>query len=833
MTENKNAAPVYRTGSGTERTGRLSSETTLPQNLPFGKNKPADPGGESTTLRQLKDMPIWICWRRKPGRNGHITKVPVSPRGGATGTDDSHRSTWTNHSAAAAAAKKNRWDGVGFVIPEGFAFLDLDGLPPEDPLTRDLMALLPSYAERSVSGTGTHIYMRCDLSRLPTVTDEKGRRRLSDRYYMKNPRIPIELYIGGLTNRYAVFTGNTSADLPPDDCTDGLLTVLDSYMLREDEPANQKPSERTASMSPVPAASYSAGESSDTEELALEALDIVQALRRQGNAEKFSRLYDQGDLSDYLSRSEADLALCSIIAFRTGNRPDLIDAVFRGSALYRDKWEREDYRRETIRRAVEFQRGIFHPDTDQLPSFLVFQGKKPGLSAPLLAAYIREHVPYVLVRDNNRQTGMIYVYEDGVYRLKSRDSMLGIIKEPVERYNPIYANMSKINEVYQHLLTDREAVSLDALNADETCINFRNGLLSVTGDKLELKPHSPAVLSTIQIPCDWTGKETPTPVFDGFLRTLSNEDPAVAELLLQFSGVSISNVKGYRMKKSLFHVGPGDTGKSQLKSLVEHLLGPENYMAIDLNQLEARFGTGTIFGKRMAGSSDISYLKVNEMNILKNLTGGDSVLAEYKNQQAFLFTYNGVLWFCMNHLPKFGGDDGKWVYERIIIVESRNVIPKELQDKQLLDKMLREREGIIFQMVKALQTVIRNGYRYTEPESVIAARNAYIAENSSHVGFFEECMCPRKDHDYSDGCTVTAIYDAYRNWCRAKRNGYCKTQDEFRNSLADHVGAAYSQLTVHREDANYFRDYTLKPEAIDEYLGIFGPQWKPASGQKR
>ena len=41
------------------------------------------------------------------------------------------------------------------------------------------------------------------------------------------------------------------------------------------------------------------------------------------------------------------------------------------------------------------------------------------------------------------------------------------------------------------------------------------------------------------------------------------------------------------------------------------------------------------------------------------------------------------------------------------------VIPKERQDKTLLDKLYTERRGIVFKAVKALQTVIRNGYRFT------------------------------------------------------------------------------------------------------------------------
>ena len=67
------------------------------------------------------------------------------------------------------------------------------------------------------------------------------------------------------------------------------------------------------------------------------------------------------------------------------------------------------------------------------------------------------------------------------------------------------------------------------------------------------------------------------------------------------------------MKKALFMYGPGDTGKSILKSLVEHLLGKGNFIGIDLAEIEARFGTGGIYGKRLVGSSDMSFMTVAEL----------------------------------------------------------------------------------------------------------------------------------------------------------------------------------------------------------------------------
>ena len=141
-------------------------------------------------------------------------------------------------------------------------------------------------------------------------------------------------------------------------------------------------------------------------------------------------------------------------------------------------------------------------------------------------------------------------------------------------------------------------------------MNFQNGLLHLS--TMTLSPHDPKVLSTIQLPCNWK-PNTPAPVFDEYLKTLTDGDPGITQLLMEFIGACLSNVKGHRMKKALFMVGDGNTGKSQVRSLVEKLLGKGNYANIDLRTIEARFGTGVIYGTRLAGTADMSFLTIDEL----------------------------------------------------------------------------------------------------------------------------------------------------------------------------------------------------------------------------
>lgn len=513
-----------------------------------------------------------------------------------------------------------------------------------------------------------------------------------------------------------------------------------------------------------------------------------------------------------------------MIAFRTGPDPAAIDDIFRGSALYREKWERDDYRDATIDVGIEACHGVFHKSKMDHPYFILFDDNgKPFVSAPLLAKYIRENQRYILVRDNGKQGTLIYVYKNGCYRLYAPDMMKGVIKSYIAAYDETLVRMSIVNEVFGHLTTDLNYVSQDELNADESLINFTNGLLRVTATELTLLPHSSEVLSTIQIPCRWTGHPEPTPIFDQYITDFTSGDKAIEQLLLEFMGVGLSNVKGWRMKKSLFMVGDGDTGKSQLKSLTELLLGKGNFIGIDLKEIEARFGTGAIYGTRLAGSSDMSFLSVDELKTFKKITGGDSLFAEFKGQQGFEYTYNGLLWFCMNRLPKFGGDDGQWVYDRVMVVECKNVIPKDKQDKTLLDKMYAEREGIVYKAVKALQTVIANSYRFSEPDSVSKARNTYMCENNTVIGFYHECMAERpQPGTVKDACTTGKVYDVYKAWCYDNNNGYAKTAKEFRDTLAGMLGSTFKDMTIHTDKGTCYRDLTLTIDAKQQYQREYG-----------
>lgn len=760
-------------------------------------------------MKVLKNQKIWVCWRYV-SVDGRKTKKPFSVTGIPTGTSIDHSGEWALYEEAAAAVKNPAYgfDGIGFVMPEGYFLLDVDHIDESNPLLRALLVLFHTYVEISPSGHGYHIYGRTDLSRIPKVWDEEKQSwKLDDRYYTKNSKSGLEIYIGGLTNRFATFTGNVLEEplLESTDavieCTDAVLTFFDTYM---------KKSEESASFAKL-----------DTERFIKFSEDqipeIVDSLYNQRNGEKFKALYHDGNTSSYGSASEADAALCAMIAFRTGPDPEMIDAIFRESALYRGKWERVDYASSTINAGIKACRGTFHLSTKVMPPFVISTTKGDHVSPTLLAEYVRQKLPYVFVREAERSSYSKYVYHDGAYRIYSDDMFKGAIKAFVMDYNPMLLKMSIIDEAFRQLTTDLNHIPQTALNADEDMINFQNGLLDIRS--MTLRPHSPSVLSTIQIPCDWKDVPSPTPVFDTYLHTLTDGDNDTQTLLLEFMGACLSNVPGHRMKKSLFLYGPGDTGKSQLKRLAEKLLGIGNYVGIDLRQMEARFGTSSIYCKRLAGSSDMSFMTVDELKTFKMATGGDALFAEFKGRDSFEFVYTGLLWFCANELPKFGGDDGQWVYDRILPVHCPNVIPKSDWDSKLLDKMYAERVGIVYKAVKAFRAVVDRGYLFTEPEAMLNNRKEYRVENNSALEFWGNCMKPRTGLPRNnDPYTVTKIYQGYCRWYEQwYGKAYRKSKKEFFTTIADALGTSYDKMVMKNAKGTILRDYGPNADVWKEY----------------
>lgn len=259
---------------------------------------------------EMKSLPNWVLWR-KEYRNNKETKVPYSVNG--VRASSTNPGTWGNFPDVLQGLT-NQYNGIGFMLTleTGIIFIDIDHCLLNGHYDERAIDILnafeaDTYCEISQSGEGLHIFAYGTIPR-----------------NFKNSQNGVEMYA---EKRYCAMTGNRCfSDAPY--ITYNQLAI--DYVFQKYKTTDVK---QTA---PV------------TEHiLSLSDMDIVTKAQQDA---KFSMLWD-GNWSLYNSQSEADLALCAKLAFWTDGDKKRIDTLFRSSGLYRNKWNRPDYRERTINQA--------------------------------------------------------------------------------------------------------------------------------------------------------------------------------------------------------------------------------------------------------------------------------------------------------------------------------------------------------------------------------------------------------------------------------------------------------------------------------------------------
>ena len=319
-----------------------------------------------TIPETLHERDQWVCWREEE-RDGKPTKIPVTP--GAGGFASSTESeTWASFEAALEYTETEHADGVGFVFTDDDPIVGVDLDDCRDPETGDvddaaldIIKRLDSYTEVSPSGTGYHVLIRGELP--------EGRNR----------RGSVELYD---TARFFTVTGDHVERTPTRVARrqDALVAIHREYVQDTDRDTAAESEQQSGADDESPTTG-----AADVD-VDLEDEDLLEKARNASNGEKFKRLWN-GNAAGYDSQSEADMALCCLLAFWTGGDQTQMEHLFRQSGLLREKWDEvhyadgSTYGEKTIERAIAITSEFYDPgagdDTaDDTPS-----GSSPDVGA--------------------------------------------------------------------------------------------------------------------------------------------------------------------------------------------------------------------------------------------------------------------------------------------------------------------------------------------------------------------------------------------------------------------------------------------------------------------
>lgn len=705
---------------------------------------------ETAIPTELKRLKSWVTWRKEE-RDGKPTKIPYAP-GTTRLASTTDPKTWGSFEQALADyGNGGPTDGIGFVFSNSpFCGVDLDhcldGDGKLDKTAAMVLAGLRSYTERSPGGDGLHVIVKADLP--------PGRRRRGN----------VEMYD---TGRYFTFTGDHWPGTPR--TIEGRQAELELIHKVIFAPEPERPRER-ATPQPV-----------DLDDRAL-----IERAKAAKNGAKFSQLW-AGDISGYDSDSEADLALCNLLAFWTGGDAARMDRLFRQSGLFRGKWEKRHYANGrtygegTLDRALMGKTEFYTPATSsrmtkraepspaaERPEVgLFFDGK--AFIPPRLGAYLERRRPFRNIA-NVKGDGNLHSYADGVFK---RDGAVVVDKIAREVLGGAYRR-NRIAETTAWLQANYTDPNL--ANKHAGLVNVANGMLNWrTG---ELLPHDPKYLSTIQTPARVDPSAT-CPAIDDFL--LTTLPPDCIDLALEWIGYCLLPTAKYC--KAVMCVGPAANGKSTFLGLLGAFLGQDNTANIPLHELdEHRFKRAMLQDKLANLFSDLDQRALKQSGYFKLIVSGDPIDAERKHQHPFTFRPFCKLVFSANKMPG-SYDKSPAFYRRWLIIPFPNTFEGSAADPDMLEKITTPAElsGLLNKAIARLRTL--EGRRgFAEPETVAEAMKAYKLTSDGMVAFLSECC---RDAERGEWVGANALYNAYTSWTEDAKVKYTESRAEFNRRLQE------------------------------------------------
>lgn len=683
---------------------------------------------------ELIEKNQWVAWKGEVKKTGKTTKIPIDPHTGSFAkTNDP--ATWGSFEDALACREENNFAGIGFVFSadDRFVGIDFDDCFGPDgailPEVDEVIKTIGSYTEISPSGKGVHVIAKAGL---PGPGKRNGKMEIYDE------------------KRFFTMTGNRLPD------TSDAVAEADEAVASLYHKLNTPEQTRR--------------------EITTDDAVVVEKALEANNGEKFRALWN-GDVSGYRTGSEADLALCAILAFWTDGNAEQISRLFRESGLYRPKWENsETYRTATINKAISMARDEYPTDVDA--------GESPGKvktfkttdmgNAERLVHHFGDQIRYChawkswLIWDDVRwvmdETEKIRQLAKKVVRMMYKEATYysdEMKRKSLARHAMQSENDNRIRAMTSLAQSD-VAISPREFDNNPFLLNVNNGTIDLRTGKL--RPHRKEDFITKLAPVDFDEKAV-SPLWNRFLKDIMDDNTDLISFLQRSVGYSLT---GDVSEQCLFiFFGSGANGKSSFLSTIGHMLGDYAQQTPTETLMVKTRGAipndiARLKGSRFITASEADAEHRLAVNLIKQMTGGDTITARFLHREFFEFEPTHKIFLGTNHKPLIRDMDYA-IWRRIRLVPFEITIPEDARDKHLISKLKKEIGGILVWAVKGCLEWQKCGLGM--PEEVSKATNEYKNE----MDIINDFITERCDLDLDLVVSTKDIYEAFKEWC--EKNG--------------------------------------------------------------
>lgn len=574
--------------------------------------------------------------------------------------------------------------------------------------------------------------------------------------------------------------------------------------------------------------------------------DLVEKIRKSTGGAKFDKLYGGEWENSYPSQSEADMALCSILAFWTQKDPAQMDKIFRSSGLMREKWDRKErdttYGAITINSAIAKCGVVYNPEYDLSPANKEQVAKQVVIPTQYVnVGKITDENGQVLDFDlndtgNARRFTMLYnttikfniesntfMVWNGVKwdtdTLKSAQTKLvfdGFVdnmkqdmlneqdketrKTKAKNVERLYSNAGKkaVLEECQH--QSNMPVRFKDFDTDDFLFNTPNGILDIKNN--QMLPTNRAYMQS-QVSGTMCSN-IPTPLWDKFLVDTFVDKETINFIQKAMGQTLIGNNKE---QKFFMLYGNGANGKSVFLDVMQRVFGDyckKMKMSVFTSEKIAD-NAERVFAPlqktRMLIANEIKEGKALEVGLLKDITGGGNIQGRYLYGEMFEYEPKFTLWMAVNTKP-YVNDESDGFWRRAVLIECPNKVSEDKLDVNLEDKLMKEAPGILYWVFMGAMKLLEEGLKLT-PKMFDEVLD-YQKEMSTIDQFLEDKV------DNIDKATSKAIdvYNSYYKW--AKRD--CQLP---MNSTKFGIKMAQKYTKIRKSDGIYYLDCCLK---ADDYL---------------
>lgn len=764
-------------------------------------------------LRNLKQWGLFeLKWVEARKKN---TKIPINPYDGSAGKSNDPN-TWSDFDTAMRALNDaERADGLAFYFANGYVGLDIDHIDSNledwragdnDPnnLVNKFQDLTDNtYMEVSQSGTGIHAIFK---GKIP------GKRRRKGNYEMYQ------------TGRFFALTGNNIIPDPTiKSMSDDEMKALYEFLFGKDNVVQLH---------------------SETDNITPVDLSVVEIIKRAENSAKtgtrFTMFMKGGWEQFYSSHSEADMAFANDLAFWTGRDFHKMDTIFRNSSLMREKFDEKHgavtYGTSLLNKAINETQNIYNPESDSQDSessyTFSFNEDKTKKIMPRSwddqGRGLRMRDQFATVLKFNAVDKKWFFFNGSYWQEDIGNQKVELAAErvansiktekPELKFSTKTDNDKAMNEWYRfqkdsrshmakmHMIDEFKKyviVKHGEFDKEDMLLNTESGYVDLSNG--ELHDHDIDKKFSHQTLAEYSDN-VDAPLWDKFLNQIFNNDEELIHYVQKAIGYSFT---GSVDEQCLFILnGRGRNGKSVFSNVVSDVAG--NYakqmnvqtIVAKKNQSgSANSDIARLEGARIVTSSELNEGDRFDESLVKQLTGGDKILARFLYGSEFEYKPKFKIWMATNHLPIIRGtDDGIW--RRIKIIPFNIQIPKEKVDKKLEYKLKAEYTGILNWIVQGAIMWQQEGLE--DPEAVRQVIENYRAEMDPLDAFLEERCTTGQNYSIK----AREMYDAYHEWA--------KESEEYKMSL-NKFGREMSKklLRVKRRDGWYYVGLKLKEPDSD------------------